>query len=94
VADLRATLHATEAFHPALIAGASAVLNPDNALGNRLVGVEADVDLGWFVSDLVAAHVLGGVMVPGRAGAALINQMDLSATSPIYTIEAALKVRY
>lgn len=94
VADAKATWKATETFHPALIGGVSTVLNPDNALGNRLVGVEGALDLGWHASESVSAHLLGGVLLPGGAGAALINQMNLASTDPIYTVEAALKTRF
>jgi len=94
VADVKATWNATESFRPALIGGVATVLNPDNALGHRLVGVEGAIDLGWRASESVSAHLLGGVLVPGQAGAALINQMDLAATDPIYTVEAALKTQF
>jgi hypothetical protein len=94
VADAKATWRMSETFRPALIAGVSTVLNPDNALGNRLVGVEGAIDLGWHASEALAAHLLGGVLVPGGAAAALTNTMNLAAKEPIYTVEAALKTRF
>jgi hypothetical protein len=74
--------------------GAAAVLNPENALGNSFVGVEADCLLEFRASEHLWATVGGGGLFPGKAASALVNAIDRTAASPIWSGEASLTVRY
>lgn len=75
------------------IAGSSMVTNPDNAMGSRYVGTEGDFQLLFGKAPLSASITLGAV-VPGRAGAALVNHIDRTATDPVVYVEASLDVRF
>ncbi len=92
--DASAGVEVTDWFRPGVIVGAAMVLEPHNALGGRLAGVEALCDLVWSWRERLFAHVVGGVLVPGRAAAALVNRMDREATDPIWMTEVSLTVRY
>ncbi len=95
VADLKATWNLHEVYRPSVVLGAATVLKPGNALENTFVGVEADVVLEFHVSDFLVGHLVGGVLIPGAAGAALVNrQGGLDATDPIVMTEASLLLRY
>jgi len=94
VSDVRATYYAHRYFNPSLVVGISSVLNPHNALESSFVGVETDAVLEFRASSHLMAHLVGSVLVPGAAGAALINRINRSATDLQYQIEASLLVRY
>ncbi len=57
-----------EWFEPSLVVGAAMVLEPANALGGRLVGVETSLDLAFSYRELLEAHLIGSLLVPGAAG--------------------------
>ncbi|NOZ00256.1 MAG: hypothetical protein GXP54_00005, partial [Deltaproteobacteria bacterium] len=95
--DVKASWAVTDFFRPGVIVGAAAVLEPDNALGNRFVGVEADVDLEFTYKKLLEVHLVGGALVPGQAGGALVNRIgpfDRIQTDPIYMAEVSLALNY
>jgi hypothetical protein len=94
IVDLKATWIVSRVFRPALIFGAAAVLQNDNALGNRLVGVETDVDLEFRASESLSAHLVAGSLLPDKAASALINRIDRGATDPVFMIEASLLAHY
>lgn len=81
-------------FEPKVIVGAAMVLEPKNALSSRFVGIEALLDLTFSFRDFLFAHVSGGALIPGRAAAALVNEIDRKATDPIWMAELSLTVRY
>ena len=94
VGDLKVTWAATEAFRPAIIVGFASTLNPHNSLGESFVGVEADLVLQYKISDHFLVQAMAGVVSPGKAGAALVNQIDLSKAEPIFSCEGSLLLHY
>jgi hypothetical protein len=94
VADARATWYAHRYFNPSLVLGVSSVLDKHNALESSFVGVESDLVLEFRASSHLMAHLVGSLLVPGAAGAALINRINRSSTDAQYQIEASLLVRY
>lgn len=94
VGDLKATWMVTKVFRPALVVGAASVLNKKNAMGNAFVGVETNLNLEFRVSENLAANLVGAVLVPGGAGGALLNRINLASTDPIWMAEASLLARY
>ena len=76
------------------IVGAGFSLQPDNALGGSLVGVEADLDLEIRYKDLLSFHVIGGLLVPGKAAAAFVNRGDMTSTNIQYMVESSLAVMF
>jgi hypothetical protein len=94
VADLKATLHVSELFHPALVIGGASVLQPQYALGNRFVGIETDINLEFRASKNLTANLIGGALFAGKAAGALVNSIDRYAADPIYMAEAALRATY
>jgi hypothetical protein len=94
VGDVKATWFLADIFRPAVIVGAASVLNPSNALGHSFVGLETDLNLEFRASDNLVLNLVGGGLFPGGAGAALVNKINLSATDPIYMLEACLMARF
>jgi len=75
------------------VIGSSMVTNPDNALGSRYVGTEGDLQVLFGHAPLSASITIGAVG-PGKAGAALVNHIDKTATKPVVYVEASLNVRF
>jgi hypothetical protein len=94
VADLKLTWGVTDRFRPALVVGAATVLKPENAGGHTFVGLEADLILEYRLSQHLIALFAAGLLVPGKAGAVLLNRIDPTQTQPISMVEASLLVRY
>jgi hypothetical protein len=94
VGDMQATWRVHERIRPSLILGAASVLKPQNALDGAFVGVEADLVLEMAISDYLVAHLVVGGLIPGAAGAALLNGIDKQAKDPIIATEASLLLRY
>ncbi|MBI3181137.1 MAG: hypothetical protein HYZ28_03235 [Myxococcales bacterium] len=94
VLDGKASWAVAERVRAGGIIGAASVMQPANALGGFLVGVEADLFATVRLNERLCAHALAGVLIPGPAGAALINSIDLSRQGPIAMGEAALEVSY
>lgn len=94
VGDMIATAKVSELFRPSLIVGAATVLNPKNAAGGALVGVETDLMMELVFNDWLIGHVVFGGFFPGSAGAALINTVNNTATDPVTLAEASLLFRY
>jgi hypothetical protein len=94
VADLKLTWSITERFRPAFVVGAATVLKPDNAGGHAFVGFEADLILEYRYSQHLSALLAAGLLVPGRAGALLLNRVEPTQTQPMSMVEASLLVRY
>lgn len=81
-------------FEPSLVVGAAMVIEPANALGGRLVGVETSVDLAFTYNELLEAHLIGSVLIPGGAGGALVNDIDRDATDVVGGVLGTVAVRY
>jgi hypothetical protein len=94
VADVKLSYAATEHFRPGVVLGGSTVLKPANALDHLLVGIEADLVLEWRVWPNLFVHLVGGTLIPGGAGAALLNRIDRTRTDPMWMIESSLMLRY
>jgi hypothetical protein len=94
IGDVKGTWIVTKVFRPALVVGAASVLNKKNAMDKSFVGVETDVDLEFRASEKLAAHLVGGLLVPGGAGGVLLNKINLQATDPIWTVVGSLMARY
>jgi hypothetical protein len=94
VADVKLTGIVGQYLRPALIAGLGLVTNPDNALGKTFAGVEVDADFGVVYKDILAFHLVGGLLVPGGAAGALVNRIDPSKSDNIYQLLSTLSVSY
>lgn len=94
VGDVKGTWMVTKVFRPAIVVGAASVLNKKNAMDKSFVGLETDLNLEFRASDNLAANLVGGLLVPGGAGGALLNKINMQATDPIWMIEGSLLARY
>ena len=94
LADVKATWIATDVFRPALILGAATVLQKANAQDNSFVGVETNLDLEFRSSKHLSGHIVGGALIPGGAGAALLNSIDRTAKRPIFALQAYVQSRF
>ncbi|HOD07064.1 MAG TPA: hypothetical protein PKG98_03100 [Myxococcota bacterium] len=67
------------------VTAALMVLNDDNALGGEFVGSENELVFECtLLHDLLKLNAVGGLIVPGKAGGALLNRIDHTATDNIY----------
>jgi hypothetical protein len=94
VADLKASFAPLPWLRPSLILGVGATLKGQNSLGERWIGFEADLVLELRANEHLSTQLVVGTLIPGKAGAALINRIDRYATDPILMGEASLMVRY
>jgi hypothetical protein len=94
VTDLKASWALTEALRPALVVGFGSVLNPDNALGGTVIGLETDLILEYRLSSNLDAQAAVGGVIPGAAGGALVNHIDLGRTDPLFMAEGSLLLHY
>lgn len=92
--DFSLSYNVKDIFVPAVVFGAGFALNPDNALGGRLVGLETDIDLEFRYRDILSFHLIGGFLVPGAAGAAYVNRGDMTSTNTQYMVEGSLAVMF
>jgi len=68
-----------------------AVMNPDNALGNRLAGWEGELLVDVHILDgAFQVQLVGGVLVPGGAASAYANAIDIDATDTMYFGQTAV----
>jgi hypothetical protein len=81
-------------LRPLLIAGYGQALNPDNALGATVYGVELDAGFLLRLDDVLEFQLVGTAFLPGQAMAATVNELDREATDPIYSLTSVLKVFY
>ena len=94
VADARLTFAVSPTVHLAGVLGGATVLLPSNALDHTLVGVEADAIADLDLSAHSSLRLVIGGLLPGAAGAALVNHISRTATDPIFMTEAALVLSY
>lgn len=90
--DLAFSYNVKDIFVPALIVGAGFALESDNALAGVMVGVETDLDMEIKYKDILSFHLIGGILFPGGAAAAYVNQYDRKATNNQYMVETSLGV--
>ncbi len=91
VTDATLGVQVKDWFRPSLTVGAGFALNPENALGSRFVGLEADLRLTFLYSKYLAFDVVGSYLLPGEAGAAFVNRTgNRAATDDVYQFETSL----
>ena len=93
--DLGLYLQTTEWLNVGLVSALMIVLNPDNAGGHRFFGSENELvlDITPF-GDLLHLEIVGGILIPGGAAAAVINHIDLEATELLWFGQAALVMHF
>lgn len=94
VTDLTLSYNIGGFFIPAVVVGLGFVLEPENALGGKMIGVETDLDLEFVYRDLLSFHLIGGLLMPGKAGAALVNTYDREATRTQYMFLTSVSVSF
>ncbi len=95
VGDIKASWKVWDWLTPSLIVGAATVLKPENADDGVLVGVEADLMFEFAFNDYVFGHIVGSLLIPGKAAGRLgINTIDREATAPMGMAEVSLVLRY
>ncbi len=94
VGDVTLGVPINDWLRPALILGAATTLNPANAFDHWLVGVESDLRVELRYSEQLSTLLLVGALLPGEAGAALLNTRNLSAQRGIWMAEASLLMHY
>jgi hypothetical protein len=94
LSDLKLTLQVVPWFRPSVTLGYGVVLEPQNALGERDLGFEGNLDLAFMWTKHLVARVMFGGMQPGKAAGALINQIapQDKKTDGMWWTEAALSL--
>jgi len=94
VADVACGWQLAPWARPELILGLGMTLNPHNALGNRLVGVEAALRNDFPLGGVASLFVVGQLLVPGGAAAAFVNDVDREATRTVAGLQAGFSARF
>lgn len=94
VGDVSARVRLGRGFSLKAVLGVATVLKPKNALGQTFVGVESDLLLRWRLGRHLVAQAVVASLIPGRAGAALVNRIDRERTDPMLMSEVSLLLRY
>ncbi len=88
------------------ITGLLFTTNSDNSMGSNFVGWENNLLLDMtFFENLFSFQLIGGILIPGEAGAAFINQINrtdytnsegekISVTEPIYYTQSGILMRF
>ncbi len=94
LSDLALSWQASPGLRAQLIVGSAFVLEKANALGETYVGSEVQVGVDLRHDEALGGLISAGVVLPGAAGAALVNRLDLGATEPIWMATASLTARF
>ena len=92
--DLYARLPLGKGFELFGVLGYGMVLEERYANRGQTLGTEIDVGLFWYPYTNTRLAALGGVLVPGKAGAAFRNEISLDATDPMYYFQGAIEVSF
>jgi len=76
------------------VVGYEMALESQYVLGGRTIGTEFDAGVIWRPYHNTQIVAVGGTVLPGAAGAALVNEIDLASCDPIYYFQAALAVTF
>ena len=94
LADLYARFPLGKGFELFGVLGFGMVLEEKFANQGQTLGTEIDAGLNWYPYTNTRLIALGGVLVPGRAGAAFRNEIVLDATDPLYYFQGAIEVSF
>lgn len=94
LSDVKLTLQTVPWFRPSVVLGYGIVLEPENALGERNLGFEGNLDLAFLWGEHLVARLMVGGMQPGKAAGGLLNQIapQKKATDGMWWTEAALSL--
>jgi hypothetical protein len=77
------------------VLGYAMVFQKKYANGGQSVAMEYDAGLTWHLYEDLYATLVGGVLVPGRAGGAFTNELaDLRARDPIFYFQGMVLVNF
>jgi hypothetical protein len=76
------------------VVGYEMALEDRYVLGGRTIGTEVDAGVSWQPYHNAKVIGVGGTVLPGAAGAALVNEINLYACDPIYYFQAAVAVTF
>jgi len=94
LADVFAHLPVVPSLEVFGVVGYGMALEPRYVNGGRTVGTELDGGILWQPYPNTQVIAVGGTVMPGGAGAALLNEINLAALDPIYYFQAALAVSF
>ncbi len=94
LADLFAHIPVTTGLELFGVVGYGMALEPQHVEGGRTIGTELDAGIFWRPYHNTQIIAVGGTVLPGGAGAALLNGIDFSKRDPIYYFQAALAVTF
>lgn len=94
-ADLGLYFHPLDSLTVGLVSAGLWVLNPERALGGKLVALEEEIVLRFVAfEERLDLHLIGGVLIPGKAGAAFVNAIDREATELVGFLQAGVTMRF
>jgi len=76
------------------VLGYGMILESKYANGGNTIGTEFDAGAVWTPYPGIRLIALGGVLAPGRAGAAFENEISLIATDPMYYFQGAVEAAF
>ena len=94
VLDAHLGVHVTDWFHPVLITAASWNLNRHNAEDHAFVGFETDVLLEFPLGTGTSLIAMGQFLLPGTGASVFVNEIDRTATQPLFGAQAGFFTRF
>ncbi|MBZ0272882.1 hypothetical protein K8I61_12660 [bacterium] len=95
VADQSVKLDLGHAFRLLLVGGAGWLLDGAATDDELYLGVEGQIGLEFApYEEHVLFHLIGGGMLPGRAGAMLVNEIDQGETEPLGQAQGSMIIRF
>jgi len=93
--DLGLYLHPVKWLTVGLVNAGLFVLNSDNAAGASLVGYESEVLLSAHLfGDHLNFTLVGGLLLPGEAASAFVNQIERDATEMMYFTQLSMGLKF
>ncbi len=92
VGDASAGWEVTPWYTPRVIMAAGMVLEAENSLGQVFAGFELALDNTFKLGEPGYAFVVADAFVPGGAAAAFVNDVDRTATEPVFGVRVGIGV--
>ena len=86
VTDAALAYQFSPAYRIEAVAGLAAALNTKRALGQRWIGTEFTINQRYQLSQGAYIHANVLCLLPGKAGAVLLNDLDREATETLYGV--------
>ena len=94
VSDLMVAYPLSTSYRMEAVAGVGTTMNPARAMGARMVGTELTLTQRWMLSRSASVFLTALALLPGEAGAVLLNDQDRSAQETLYGVSTGMSAQF